>query len=208
MSQGRKAGTIRTQKWLAEHAPELSENTALRHPNSLAAVGTLSDRLIGPALVVACGLLVLGWVLPFMTVRTFFVFSGELSILGAMQRLWDGGEHVLFAILVVFTILFPLAKMMLAFAVWFRSDVDSPATLRLVHWVEGFGRWSMLDVFLAALLVVTIKTSLGSDVWVHAGIYVFAGAVVLSMLAVQRLVVRLRAQGRRITGNPASEKCS
>jgi paraquat-inducible protein A len=135
-------------------------------------------------------------VLPFMTVRTFFVFSGELSILGAMQRLWEGGEHTLFAILVVFTILFPLTKMTLAFAVWLRADPASPAAMRLVSWVEGFGRWSMLDVFLAALLVVTIKTSVGSDVWVHAGIYVFAGAVVLSMLAVQGLAMRLRRRAR------------
>ena len=174
----------------------MSDSTALRHPNSLAAVGTALERLIGPALIAACGLLVLGWVLPFMTVRTFFVFSGELSILGAMQRLWEGGEHTLFAILVVFTILFPLTKMTLAFAVWVRADPASPAAMRLVSWVEGFGRWSMLDVFLAALLVVTIKTSVGSDVWVHAGIYVFAGAVVLSMLAVQGLAMRLRRRAR------------
>jgi paraquat-inducible protein A len=174
----------------------MTESTALRHPNSLAAVGTAVERLIGPALLVASGLLVLGWVLPFMTVRTFFVFSGEVSILGAMLRLWDGGEHVLFVILVVFTVLFPLAKMTLAFAVWLRADRASPTALRLVLWVEGFGRWSMLDVFLAALLVVTIKTSIGSDVWIHSGIYVFAGAVVLSMLAVQGLAMRLRRQAR------------
>jgi paraquat-inducible protein A len=170
----------------------MSERTTLRHPNSLAAVGTVVDRSIGPALVAACGLLVLGWVLPFMTVRTFFVFSGEMSILGAILRLWDSGEHALFAILVVFTILFPLAKMMLAFAVWLRADPASSAGPRLVRWVEAVGRWSMLDVFLAALLVVTIKTSVGSDVWVHAGIYVFASAVFLSMLAVQTLSTRLR----------------
>ncbi len=188
----------------------MSDSIALRHPNSLAAAGTAVDRLIGPALVVAGGLLVLGWVLPFMTVRTFFVFSGEMSILGAIQRLWEGGEHVLFAILVVFTVLFPLAKMTLAFVIWLRVDPASPRALRLVRWVEGFGRWSMLDVFLAALLVVTIKTSVGSDVWVHAGIYVFAGAVVLSMIAVQGLAMRLRrqAQGCRLTGNPPSERRS
>jgi hypothetical protein len=39
--------------------------------------------------------------------------------------------------------------------------------------MEAAGRWSMLDVFVVALIVVGVRTSLIDDVSVHAGVYVF-----------------------------------
>jgi paraquat-inducible protein A len=45
----------------------------------------------------------------------------------------------------------------------------------------------MLDVFVVALIVVIVKISLISDVTIHAGLYIFCAAVVLSMLAVWRI---------------------
>ncbi len=41
----------------------------------------------------------------------------------------------------------------------------------------------MLDVFVVALLVVTIKLGILADVEVHAGVYFFAAAVLASMAA-------------------------
>jgi paraquat-inducible protein A len=58
--------------------------------------------------------------------------------------------------------------------------------------VEAVGRWSMLDVFVVALIVVAVRTSLIDDVSVHAGIYVFTAAIVLSLLVVQRMTVLAR----------------
>ena len=54
----------------------------------------------------------------------------------------------------------------------------------------------MLDVFVVALLVVAIQGSLISDVVLHAGLYVFSAAVLLSIAAVQRMgVLARRAAG-------------
>jgi paraquat-inducible protein A len=50
----------------------------------------------------------------------------------------------------------------------------------------------MLDVFVVALLVVAIRTSLIDDVTVHPGVYVFTAAIVLSLVVVQRMAVLAR----------------
>ncbi len=50
----------------------------------------------------------------------------------------------------------------------------------------------MLDVFVVALIVVGVGTSLIDDVSVHAGVYVFTAAIVLSLLVVQRMTALAR----------------
>ena len=50
----------------------------------------------------------------------------------------------------------------------------------------------MLDVFVVALIVVGVRTSLIDDVSVHAGVYVFTAAIVLSLLVVQRMTALAR----------------
>lgn len=137
-------------------------------------------------------LIVAGWLLPFMSVTTFFVFSGEISILDAMAQLLEAEEFALFAIVAVFTVVFPITKFTLAAHLWATAAPGDPAAARRAALLEGLGKWSMLDVFLTALLVVSIKTSGLSGLTVHAGVYFFAGGVVLSMLLVGRLVRRLR----------------
>jgi len=82
-----------------------------------------------------------------------------------------------------------VGKLVFAWLAWSRLKVDDPRVRRALHWVEAVGRWSMLDVFVIAILVVVIKLSLISDVEIHAGLYVFIAAVVLSMIAVRRIAV-------------------
>ena len=147
------------------------------------------DRYLGLALLAAGGLLVAGWLLPVMTIRTLVLFDDQVSILGAALRLLDSGDVFLFAIVAVFTAVFPLVKLLLAYAVWRRLRSGSRHFPRALSWVERFGRWSMLDVFVVALLVVIMKVSFVSDVQVHSGVYVFFAAVVLSMAIVRRIQV-------------------
>lgn len=152
-----------------------------------------TDRLIGPGLAVGLGFIVAGWVLPFMSVTTFFVFSGEISILDAMTQLIEAEEYPLAAIVVLFTVVFPIAKFGMALHLWATASPGGGAGARRAGRLEEIGRWSMLDVFLAALLVVSIKASGVAGVAVHTGVYFFAAGVLLSMLLVRRLARRLRA---------------
>ena len=161
--------------------PKSSETASGRGSTSLA------DRLLGLLLLISAVLLVAGWLLPVMTVRTLLVFYNEISIIEGAFSMLESGDYLLVAIVVVFTIIFPVCKLALAYLVWRRLDQPDHSLGKALHWVELFSKWSMLDVFVVALVVVIAKISLVSDVAIHLGLYVFCGAVMLSMIAVWRI---------------------
>ena len=53
---------------------------------------------------------------------------------------------------------------------------------RLVYLLETWGKWSMLDVFVVALLFVAVKLGAMANVTVHDGLYWFGGSVLLIQL--------------------------
>ena len=160
-----------------------------RHPRSLAATARGPDRYLSLVLAGAGALLIAGWTLPIMTIRQLFIVAEQLSILDGIAVLWGRGEVLLFLIVFVFTVAFPAVKTTAALLLWYSADVQGRHVHRSLDWLELLGRWSMLDVFVVALTIVAIEISLISDVTTHAGLYVFTAAVVLSMLAVRRLLV-------------------
>lgn len=152
------------------------------------------DRLLGLSLAFTGLLLVLGWTLPVMTVETFFIFEDRVTIAGALRTLVEEGEIALFAIVLLFTVVFPVTKISLAYLAWRFLHQPDHSLHRTVAWIEQLGRWSMLDVFVIALFVVVLKLSLLSDVVVEIGLYVFAAAVIGSMITVRRIVVLARRE--------------
>ncbi len=162
---------------------------SLSAPGTLAADSRGLDRFIGLLLLASAAALAAGWLLPVMTVRSLLVFYDEVSILTGAFRLLESGDYAIFVLIVLFTVVLPVGKLVFAWLAWSRLKVDDPRVRRALHWVEAVGRWSMLDVFVIAILVVVIKLSLVTDVEIHAGLYVFVAAVVLSMIAVRRIAV-------------------
>ncbi len=161
--------------------------TSRDFPRTLEAMSRGLDRFLAPLLVFSGLLLVVGWVLPVITIKTLIVFRDEFSILGGGLELWQSGEYLLCILIMIFTVLFPTAKLGLAYLAWSNLHAADPRLHRALGWIETLGKWSMLDVFVIALLVVILKISLISDVTVHLGLYVFAAAVILSMLVVKRI---------------------
>jgi paraquat-inducible protein A len=161
-------------------------------PSPLAQTSRGLDRFLGLVLLGTAGLLVVGWLLPVMTIRTLLVFYDEVSILEGGLRLLDSGDYLLFLLIMAFTVIFPVCKIALAFLAWTSLHGADPRLARALGWIEALGKWSMLDVFVIALLVVVIKLSLISDVVIHIGLYIFAAAVIFSMLAVKRIAVLAR----------------
>jgi paraquat-inducible protein A len=59
-----------------------------------------------------------------------------------------------------------------------------PAARRQTHAaISWLGRWGMLDVLLAAILVAAIKLGNWADIHVGVGVFVFATVVTMSLLA-------------------------
>ncbi len=150
------------------------------------------DHLILLGLLVAAGLLVAGLFLPLMRVTTFVLFSGTVSLITVVQQLSDSGETVLAVLLFFFSVVTPLIKLIVASVAWTWFVAGGPRLHRYVRAIEAIGRWSMLDVFVVALLVVTMKVPLVSDVTVLPGIYFFGAAVLLTQVISLRIGVLAR----------------
>ncbi len=165
-----------------------------RHPNALA--GRPGAFWIGPLAAANLALLVAAWFLPIMTLTKFWFWSDRVSLWETAAGLMQQGEILLFLIVAGFSMVFPAAKLIAAGWVWARVDAASPGGSRAVRLMEALGRWSMIDVFVVALIVVAVKVSLVTDVGVHSGVYVFAAAAALSIALMAWVGKALRKAAR------------
>lgn len=165
------------------------------------------DRFLGVFLGLTAVLLLAGWTLPLMTVETLFIFDDQITIIGALVRLLENGERALFVLVGLFTVVIPTVKLAMALLVWWRVGRGDPWLARYSGLMERAGKWSMLDVFVVAIIVVIIKVSLVSDVTLHAGLYIFCTAVLASMLVVARITTLARralSRTKRPAANPGA----
>jgi paraquat-inducible protein A len=158
-------------------------------PHSIAERARGIDRWLGAFLLLALALLVLGWLAPMMTVEQLLFFERRVSVLSGMVSLIENGQIGLFVIMLLFSILFPVAKIYLSFRLLRDHDPAEPDFENYLRRVEALGKWSMLDVFIIALAVAAINISLIADVHLHWGIYALSGGVLLSMATFGRLMV-------------------
>ena len=70
-------------------------------------------------------------------------------------------------------------------------NAGSKKVLELIH---RFGKWSMLDVFVVAILVVVVKLGAIADVEKHIGLYAYAASAILIML-ITNMVVKINIPG-------------
>ncbi len=150
------------------------DSYAVRHPLRGVAINVL--------LVCTLGLLAYGLQAPILTLEKFYVFSNTVSLLSALQTLAEQAEWGLFALVGTFSVVFPVAKILLLALIWNLDSAQGAAHQRHLDWMNRYGKWSMLDVFVVALLVVSVKLGALAAARVEIGIYAFAAAVVLTML--------------------------
>jgi paraquat-inducible protein A len=149
----------------------------------------------------AIGLWAAGVSLPILQVTKLFLWEDEIVIWQAMQQLFLEGQTVLGLILVLFTLVLPLAKVFstgYAFRALRHARTESAA--RTLGWIERFGRWSMLDVFVIAVAVFAAKSGWQAEAQIRPGLYCFAGFAILS----SALAVRVKQLTDRVPARAAS----
>ncbi|MGD1030797.1 MAG: paraquat-inducible protein A [Opitutaceae bacterium] len=111
------------------------------------------------------------------------------TILSGVVQLWRQGLWAIAAIVFTASILIPILK--LAGLGWLllgtRRGVfrNSRRLTRIYATLDFIGRWSMLDVFLAAFLTGLVQFGEFSTVVPRSGLVAFAAAVVLTVLSTQ-----------------------
>jgi paraquat-inducible protein A len=150
------------------------------------------------ALVAVASLaLAVGLNLPVVTLRTGLAHD-SYSVLGGIIDLARSDEVLLALVVLAFSVVFPIVKLLTLARVLFRT-LPEEQRARTVHTLELLGRWSMLDVFVIAILIGSVHLGILSEAYAERGIYVFAGGILLSMFStygVQRLLHEPRLRVR------------
>jgi len=138
---------------------------------------------------------------------TYTLYLGaetESTILGGVVTLWEHGSQPIAVVIFTASILVPLGKMIvlawLCLSVQFGSRFALAQKTKLYRVTEFVGRWSMIDVYVVAILVALIR--LGNIMTIRPGIaaVAFAAMVVTTMLAALAFDPRLLWAGRQQGG--------
>jgi paraquat-inducible protein A len=119
---------------------------------------------------------------PMMTLhKGLWIFKEETtySVLEGIQDLAAGGDRWIAVIVFVFSIIFPVLKILLLTWSWLTKKHSHSG--RIVAGVAMLGKWSMLDVFVVALLVCLVKVGDLVTVKVRWGLYSFCLSVLLGL---------------------------
>ena len=108
------------------------------------------------------------------------------SILSAVWKLRSDGNHFLFFVIFLFSIVFPIVKWVANALIWVsvmrNGRVVNNRLGRSARWLHWLGKWSMLEVFVAGLLCVLLKLGDVTRFKIEYGMYWFFAAVFLSLV--------------------------
>lgn len=132
--------------------------------------------------------------LPIMT-TTSIVGSQSDTILSGVLHLWESKAYPIAVIVFVASFITPLFKMLsiayLCFSCARQSQKHVLFRTKLYHFTELIGRWSMIDVFVVALLGALVKMGALATVEPRSGIVAFGIVVFLTMLSINCFDPRL-----------------
>ena len=138
--------------------------------------------------------------LPIMSTELFGI-SEPNTIMGGVISLWESGSYPVAMVIFVASIVIPVAKLVvlarLTYAVQIKELTNPGRQIRYYRFIEFIGRWSMIDVFVVAILVALIQ--LGSTLAIHPGpaALAFCALVFITMLAAMTFDTRLIWQQRK-----------
>jgi hypothetical protein len=130
------------------------------------------------------------------------VYNQTRSILGSVRQLYDVGSHTAATLILLFSVIVPVTKMLLvAWAV----SISDPMRRRTLKLVETIAKWSMADVFAVALFITYLaaqatqtppggiaSTIIAFDASFGPGFYWFAAYCVVSLAVQQWTAFRYR----------------
>ena len=140
-------------------------------------------------IALAGALLAMGLVAPIITLEKFVLIENTFSVVSGVWQLLQEGRWFLFVIISVFSILLPMLKLTVLHRLLSRHCHNAERLRTYLHWMHLYGKWSMLDVFIVAVLVVAVKLGAIAQVEMRYGLYAFATSVLLTMFITARVVV-------------------
>ena len=170
----------------AAYCPRCHASLHLRTPRSLQR--TIALTLGAAVLYLPANLL------PILRVESTLNGTQETTILRGVIQFWEAGDYPVALIIFTASVLIPLLKLIsiMTLCVGARFGCAPRALTRLYRLTDHIGHWSMVDVFVVAILVGVVQLGSVMTITAGGGALAFAGMVVLTMLAAdifdQRLI--------------------
>ncbi len=131
-------------------------------------------------LIISITLFILGIYFPIFTSTRFFFCKQDISLLKFIQLLFEDGSYFLAIIILLFTFLFPIIKYIFLFMLSF--DLTFKKRNLVIKYLKNAGKWSMLDVFVIAMLILLFKLKSGLfTIQIKFGTIFFALAIITSI---------------------------
>ena len=139
--------------------------------------------LLSFAIIGASVCLALGMTLPIIRLTKYIFWTTEHSLLSTVNVLISDGQWFLGLTVLVFSIIFPVVKLLYLLLVSTLSRTDISRLDRQLKALEWLGKWSMHDVLVLALTIFFIKSQGVYDAASLSGVYFFTAGVVLMILS-------------------------
>lgn len=151
--------------------------------------GTSLELLFLKSLLCVALLLFTGGIIsPIMTITQLVFIENRLSILSTLYDLLQHQKYLLFVIITLLSFILPSIKIAILGLI-LQGDGKGQKANRLLNLMHNYGRWAMLDVFVVAILLVSIKLSAIASIEIHFGLYLFAGSILITMWVTHRTVI-------------------
>lgn len=145
-------------------------------------------------LVTAMLLFIPANILPIMSTSSI-IQNQEDTILSGILHLWQSKAYLIAIIVLVASFITPLFKMIsigyLCYTCYRRSSKHLLFRTKLYHINELIGRWSMIDVFVVALLGALVQMGAIANIEPRIGIVAFALVVFLTIFSMKHFDPRL-----------------
>lgn len=121
---------------------------------------------------------------PFMTIE-LYGNRNTSTIWGGIMSLSESGSWAIALVVFLASMLIPFLKLVILFylSAVARGNKHPKFNTKLYHVIEAIGRWSMLDIFLLAVLVAIMKLGPWTTVKPEPGALMFVFVVVFTMLS-------------------------
>jgi paraquat-inducible protein A len=121
---------------------------------------------------------------PFMSIELYGRRNSS-TVWGGVVSLMEGGSWPIALIVFVASLVIPFIKLLALFYLALTPNNAHNVKFKsgLYSFIEAIGRWSMLDIFLLAVLVSIMKLGRWTSVQPEIGSYFFAMVVIFTMLA-------------------------
>jgi paraquat-inducible protein A len=124
----------------------------------------------------------------FPIMQTTFLGGNEPStIMGGVLLLWSLGSYPVALVIFLASVVIPLVKMLslswLCWQCYYPTERETMQKIRLYRITELVGRWSMIDIFVVAVLTGLVQMGELMSILPGPAVLSFTSVIILTMLA-------------------------